>query len=159
MAEMVGPRLGKVVCLPVVQVPPSAWTTSVELSRSTQTVYTGCGDDLNCSPLTPSDITVIVATTHATLAVTRDLGVDHQSFDGHPWLSVANVSIPATGRYLVTLKGSARGQYRIALSQSAIFRAVLPMIGTVIWRVIALWLASVAIYETFFFRRVRRNRT
>ncbi len=132
-------------------------TTNVELTRSTQTFYAGCNDDVVCSRLGPSEITVISVSTHARLTITDDQGVDHESFDGHPWLSVANVSVPLTGHYLVTLGGSARGRYSMALSQSAIFRAVLPLIGAVIWRVIALWLTGVAIYETAYFRRIRRN--
>ena len=130
-------------------------TTSVELPKSTQTIYTGCSDDLNCSPLEPSEIRVTSFATHVRLEVTDDQGVDHESFDGHPWLSVANVRVPTAGRYLVTLGGSAHGQYRMALSQSAIFRAVLPLIITVLWRMTALWLGGVALYETFFFRRRR----
>ncbi len=134
-------------------------TTSVELPRSTQTIYAGCDGDLNCSPLDPSDIKVTSTTTHTTLEIVDDQGVDHQSFEDHPWLSVANVRVAVTGRYLVTLGGTASGQYRIALSQSTIFQIVLPLIGTVVWRVIALWLTGVAIYETFYFRRPRKRKT
>lgn len=134
-------------------------TTSVALPRSTQTIYSGCTDDMTCSPLAPSEIRVTSATTHVNLRVTDDEGVDHQSFYGHPWLSVANVRVPSSGRYLLTLGGSTSGEYRIALSQSAIFQIVIPLIGAVVWRVISLWLAGVALYETFYFRRGRRRLT
>lgn len=130
-------------------------TTMVELSRSTQTFYVGCSDDLVCSPLAPSDITVISTATHTAVPVVADEGVDHQSFHEHPWLSVANANFTVSGHYLVTLGGAVSGEYCMALSQSEVFRTVLPMIGLVVWRVIALWLAGATIYEALYFRRIR----
>jgi hypothetical protein len=84
------------------------------------------------------------------------VGIDHESFHEHPWLSVASFKVPLQGRYLVELSGQTRGQYAVSPAQIEIVREIAPLVVTTLLRLIGVGLGLVALVELY--RRDNRRR-
>jgi hypothetical protein len=134
--------------------------TSVQLPPSTQTIYTGCDDSLQCSPLSVSDIKVVGTESHVRVTIIPDQGIDHESFQDQPWLSVASFKVSAKGRYLITLGGRRDGRYAVSLAQVEFLHVIAPLVVTTVLRVIGVGLGIAALFElSKMGRRRERRRT
>jgi hypothetical protein len=134
-------------------------STTVQLAASTQTIYTGCNDNLQCSPLAVANIRVVNLEDHESVPVVPDIGVDHESFHEHPWLSVANFTVATKARYLISLGGRPNGEYALSLSQLRVLHVIAPILVTAILRLIGLGLGIAALRDLATIRRRRYRRS
>jgi hypothetical protein len=131
-------------------------TSAVQLSTSTQTIYVGCNDDIQCSPLSVDNIHVVDSTNHVKVPIIPDLGIDHESFHEHPWLSVASFAAAKRGRYLITIDDTRNGEYALLLAQVEFLHVIAPLVLTTVLRLVGVGLGIAALLDL---ARVGRRRS
>lgn len=125
----------------------SRHSATVKLPPGHFTVFASCTRDVVCDYGAFTDVTVTDVATDRKVTITDDTGVDHQSFNEHPWISIANLVITENGVYQFKMDQTALGHYALGRAAPDIWQAMFPLIAELLWRIVAVWLSVAAIRE------------